>query len=129
LFVQEIIMSHEKTIADLAYHLWHARGCPHGSAEIDWAEAERQVRGRPADRALDAPVPANGLTHSTPAPPATPAPQAAGAKPAVSRAQVDKPTSVEKPSRAEKPATRVASDQGSAAADGPVTRTKKKTKR
>jgi hypothetical protein len=38
-------MSHEKTISDLAYHLWHARGCPPGSAEVDWAEAERQVNG------------------------------------------------------------------------------------
>ncbi len=39
-------MSHEKTISDLAYHLWHARGCPPGSPEVDWAEAERQVKGR-----------------------------------------------------------------------------------
>jgi hypothetical protein len=40
------IMSHEKTISDLAYHLWQARGCPAGSSEVDWAEAERQVKGR-----------------------------------------------------------------------------------
>jgi len=39
-------MSTEKTISDLAYHLWQARGCPTGSSEVDWAEAERQVKGR-----------------------------------------------------------------------------------
>jgi hypothetical protein len=53
-------MTHEKTISDLAFHLWHARGCPEGSADVDWAEAERQVRGTAsgsADRRLEAPVP------------------------------------------------------------------------
>lgn len=30
-------------VADLAYHLWIERGRPHGSAEEDWVEAERQV--------------------------------------------------------------------------------------
>jgi hypothetical protein len=39
-------MGREQTIADLAYGLWQARGSPHGSAEIDWAEAERQVLGK-----------------------------------------------------------------------------------
>jgi hypothetical protein len=34
---------HQQTIADLAYALWQARGCPEGSADIDWIEAERQV--------------------------------------------------------------------------------------
>jgi hypothetical protein len=30
-----------KSIAELAYALWEARGCPHGSSEQDWLEAER----------------------------------------------------------------------------------------
>jgi hypothetical protein len=32
-----------KSVADLAYELWVARGRPHGSALQDWAEAERQL--------------------------------------------------------------------------------------
>ena len=36
-------MTNERTITDLAYALWEARGSPHGSAEVDWTEAERQV--------------------------------------------------------------------------------------
>jgi len=51
-------MSHEKTISDLAYHLWQARGCPAGSSEVDWAEAERQVNGRAADSNEQVPAPA-----------------------------------------------------------------------
>jgi hypothetical protein len=29
------------TIATLAYELWQQRGCPTGSAELDWFQAER----------------------------------------------------------------------------------------
>ena len=36
-------------IAALAYHLWHARGCPVGSPEIDWFQAEQQLRPQTAD--------------------------------------------------------------------------------
>ncbi len=32
-----------QSIAELAYHLWLARGRPHGSAQTDWFEAERQL--------------------------------------------------------------------------------------
>jgi hypothetical protein len=32
-------------IANLAYALWQYRGCPEGSAEQDWYEAEETVRG------------------------------------------------------------------------------------
>jgi hypothetical protein len=32
-----------KSVAELAYELWVARGRPHGSALQDWAEAERQL--------------------------------------------------------------------------------------
>ncbi|PWU10082.1 MAG: hypothetical protein C5B51_04985 [Terriglobia bacterium] len=31
-------------VASLAYHLWQARGCPVGSPDIDWFEAEQQLR-------------------------------------------------------------------------------------
>ena len=31
-------------IAALAYHLWLERGCPDGSPEIDWYEAERRIQ-------------------------------------------------------------------------------------
>jgi len=30
-------------ISHLAYAIWEVRGCPEGSAESDWLEAERQV--------------------------------------------------------------------------------------
>jgi len=33
-------------IAALAYHLWKARGCPEGSPEVDWLDAEQQIRAR-----------------------------------------------------------------------------------
>lgn len=30
-------------VSNLAYTLWQRRGCPIGSAEVDWLEAERQL--------------------------------------------------------------------------------------
>jgi len=33
-------------IAARAYELWHARGCPAGSAEADWFEAAEDLRSR-----------------------------------------------------------------------------------
>ncbi len=36
-------MKSNQSIAELAYHLWNARGRPHGSEEEDWLEAERQL--------------------------------------------------------------------------------------
>ena len=36
-------------IAALAYQLWQARGCPVGSPEIDWLQAEQQLRPQTAD--------------------------------------------------------------------------------
>ena len=36
-------INHEQ-IARLAYDLWKARGCPHGSAEVDWLQAEQELR-------------------------------------------------------------------------------------
>jgi Protein of unknown function (DUF2934) len=37
----------EASIARLAYALWQQRGCPEGTSEQDWAEAEQQVRETP----------------------------------------------------------------------------------
>jgi hypothetical protein len=34
----------QQDIASLAYVLWQQRGCPEGSAEQDWIEAERKLR-------------------------------------------------------------------------------------
>jgi hypothetical protein len=34
----------EETIRCLAYELWRARGCPTGSAKVDWFAAERQLK-------------------------------------------------------------------------------------
>jgi len=33
----------QQDIAKLAYALWQQRGCPEGSAEYDWIEAEREL--------------------------------------------------------------------------------------
>ena len=38
----ESIVSHE-SIAALAYQLWEARGCPEGSPEHDWHQAQRML--------------------------------------------------------------------------------------
>jgi hypothetical protein len=40
-----VAFGHKET-AELAYQLWQGRGCPDGSAEVDWFEAARQLRGR-----------------------------------------------------------------------------------
>jgi hypothetical protein len=36
--------SMHEDIARLAYALWQQRGCPEGSAEFDWFEAERNLQ-------------------------------------------------------------------------------------
>jgi hypothetical protein len=33
-----------KSIGELAYRLWQSRGCPDGTAQQDWLDAERQLR-------------------------------------------------------------------------------------
>jgi DUF2934 family protein len=35
--------STQESLAKLAYGLWQERGCPYGSPEIDWLEAERKL--------------------------------------------------------------------------------------
>jgi hypothetical protein len=37
-------MSNEDHISTLAYQLWEERGRPDGDPELDWYEAERQLR-------------------------------------------------------------------------------------
>ncbi len=34
----------QQNIANLAYALWQLRGCPQGSAELDWIEAEVKLQ-------------------------------------------------------------------------------------
>jgi hypothetical protein len=34
----------QENLEKLAYGLWQERGCPNGSPEIDWLEAERKLR-------------------------------------------------------------------------------------
>ena len=36
--------SMQENLEKLAYGLWQERGCPNGSPEIDWLEAERKLR-------------------------------------------------------------------------------------
>ena len=36
----------QQEIAKLAYQFWQARGCPEGSPDDDWLEAERQLQDR-----------------------------------------------------------------------------------
>ena len=36
------------SVGELAYLLWQARGCPEGTAEQDWLDAERQLRAKQA---------------------------------------------------------------------------------
>lgn len=40
-------------IAELAYLLWLEQGCPSGSAESDWLEAERRIQQRITRRSIE----------------------------------------------------------------------------
>lgn len=49
-----------RSIGELAYRIWQDRGCPEGSAEQDWLDAEKQLRfgaaaseATPASDAID----------------------------------------------------------------------------
>jgi hypothetical protein len=35
-----------------AYELWCKRGCPHGSADEDWHQAERELRAKNGDQRI-----------------------------------------------------------------------------
>jgi LmbE family N-acetylglucosaminyl deacetylase len=45
-----------RSIGELAYHLWQARGCPDGSAERDWLDAERQLQLQSEKSAAEKPA-------------------------------------------------------------------------
>lgn len=53
-------------VRDRAYSRWQARGCPEGSSEQDWLEAERELTGEQASK-LEL-VPAVSVTAVTPVP-------------------------------------------------------------
>jgi hypothetical protein len=36
-------LNHQQAIQLTAYHLWQQRGCPFGSPEVDWFEAEERL--------------------------------------------------------------------------------------
>ena len=38
----------DQEVAVLAYALWEKRGCPVGSPDLDWSEAEATLQARPA---------------------------------------------------------------------------------
>ena len=38
---------HHDTIAARAYELWMLRGCPNGSPEVDWLQAEAELTQEP----------------------------------------------------------------------------------
>lgn len=71
-----------RTVGELAYQLWQARGCPVGTAEQDWLDAERQLRtalpttpattSKAVDEALKKTFPASDppSTHMPDQPPA-----------------------------------------------------------
>ena len=45
-----------RSIGELAYRLWQSRGCPEGTADQDWLDAEKQLRfaaGAPETREAD----------------------------------------------------------------------------
>jgi hypothetical protein len=42
------MQSEQTTIGELAYRIWQARGCPEGTAEKDWLDAEKQLQSKPA---------------------------------------------------------------------------------
>ena len=44
-----------ESIAQLAYTLWQQRGCPTGSSETDWLEAEQQLRRQSSPTSTQSP--------------------------------------------------------------------------
>lgn len=40
------LAANSEDIAALAFQLWQARGCPYGSPDIDWFQAEEQLRNQ-----------------------------------------------------------------------------------
>lgn len=44
---QAHMQERDEQIRALAHHLWEERGCPDGTPEDDWLEAERLIQERP----------------------------------------------------------------------------------
>jgi hypothetical protein len=40
---EKTVPKDHRSVDEIAYQLWQARGCPPGSAEQDWLEAEKQL--------------------------------------------------------------------------------------
>jgi hypothetical protein len=66
-----------RSIGELAYRIWQDRGCPEGSAEQDWLDAEKQLLFGTAaadavDKSLQATFPASDppASHLKDEPPA-----------------------------------------------------------
>ena len=51
---QPTILAPQEDVAIVAYVLWQQRGCPEGSPEVDWIEAEEIVRNRHASALVKA---------------------------------------------------------------------------
>jgi hypothetical protein len=56
-----------RSIGELAYRLWLARGCPEGSAERDWLDAEKQLRSALQDTFPPSDPPASRRPDEPPA--------------------------------------------------------------
>jgi hypothetical protein len=74
------VHSEHRSVRELAYQLWQARGCPQGTAEQDWRDAERHLAALknavPKTRAAASEAVDASLKDSFPAsdPPATQGP-------------------------------------------------------
>jgi len=80
-----------RSIGELAYRLWQARGCPDGSAEKDWLDAERQLRLDAEQRRGETPSSQINAPVETARPATQPAAKSPGTRP--SRARALKPKS------------------------------------
>src|ERR1700743_606211 len=60
--------SDNRSIGELAYHLWRARGCPEGTSEQDWLEAARQLAAIAPHNQSGAPRQPSPAGQSKPAP-------------------------------------------------------------
>jgi hypothetical protein len=65
-------MQPERTsIGELAYRIWQSRGCPEGTAEQDWLDAEKQLRSareqsaRAIERRAAEPTSSNAIDRSS----------------------------------------------------------------
>ena len=97
-------------IRDRAYSRWQAQGCPEGTAERDWLEAEQEIAAQRASEASDR-VSAPAKQRST-----VPASRAATAAPSKETAQRVKPP---RPTLKRAPSARAAKLSNDVAPKGP----------